>query len=170
MYARGGAISVTATVTLGEQPASGSIAFEPLGGNGFDAPSAVYMGTATIAQDASGGTARVLVLRDPRYTCIGALLGHSNTNTTQDRISYDVNVAGHSFTFARLLSEMTTVNQGSLLLPCLYKTGQWNCRADNVDTFSLSFSFEIFCFDINVAQKVPLRVIQANFPPGIGFT
>ncbi len=63
-------MSVVSTLVLPSQPTLGAVTYEPLGGNGYDAPLAAYIFANVVQGDASGGYIENNIVFDDQFTAI----------------------------------------------------------------------------------------------------
>lgn len=63
-------MSVTTELTLPDQPVSGSLKYEPLGGDGYTSPMGAYNVRVNSASDASGNYNVVSIGFDDQYLCL----------------------------------------------------------------------------------------------------
>ncbi len=171
-------MSVSITGTLGGgQPDASQFVWVPLGGDGKAAPLGCYVARIEVVGDASGGVATAGIIGDDRYTSIAAWL------------SFEVEVAAAAPDFQiRMLNDLTASQPQVLIVgtaphvattvavvnstflwyppPMLYpRGGFWEVRCLNIgagETYRLTA--EVFVFDADIRQIMPLPDLQANFP------
>ncbi len=90
MHVEGNPTSVTETVVMPAQPATGTVIRIPLGGNGYHAPIAAYeVSGFAVTGDASSGSLQAQINMDPRYTALCSFV----TMSIQQGTSADADVS-----------------------------------------------------------------------------
>lgn len=168
-------MSVSMSVTLPAQPATGVSSYTPLGGDGKSAPHGCYFVLATIAGDAGGGTASVTVNFDNRYTNLVAFI---SPQVTSAATAPDFNVfmgpgGSDPEPPVTIVGTMPHTGIGSTNATFLWYPPPiyWRQRGtaaatfintDNTETYSLVM--QIYTFDPQVTLLTPLPVLQWNVP------
>ena len=169
-------MSVSALMTLPDQPTTGRSVLSPLGGNGYSAPHSCYLVQSSVAGDASAGTVLLSIQMDPRYTNLIAWINPLTSSAA----------AAGEFQIAMLENATSTVpgvtivgtypqvtstfggNQSFLWYPPpIYHKGQGLIQLVqiNVDATEVYFlRCQVYCFAIDVLQTTPLPILQWNVP------
>lgn len=172
MHLAGGAhsVSVSSTVTFPSQPTTGTLTFQPLGGNGFIAPHSQYLLSMSVAGDAGGGVVTLKANMDPRYAALIQLISAESSSAAQ--------ADGYRFAIAAKDSALFLTNVG-LMQYSAWESGNritWNPGA-LMDPDYLNFTCVnqdatevyklyaiVYNFDINAPQRVPLPQLFASLP------
>lgn len=169
-------MSVASLTTLPGQPPSGTSRFQPLGGNGKQAPHSCYVVESDLVGDAGAGVASVQIQFDERYT---NLLAWANCRIAVDAGAGDFALSlGHTSTdpevvqvvgtIPQVATSVITSNAAFLWYPApLYFRGDGfiQFRLPNVAaTETYTLAVQIYCFDIDVVQLAPLGILQWNVP------
>ncbi len=162
-------MSVTSTVNLPAQPATGSVVYRPLGGNGFTAPQAVYyVYNHAIVSDASGGDAILIMGMDPQYQCVVDQLAF--------QVQSQATSAVYRFQVELPNDDYIMYNSGSSVLEGGVGRSTWIPQPlFNIDTAALvtpnvdgsetyQFSAIIYLFNKRAQEQVPLNVLLGSFP------
>lgn len=95
MRVEGRTISVTANVTLPDQPTAGLVARIPLGGDGFTAPQAAYaIAGHAVTGDVSGGNAVINLTMDPRFCSLVQFVTFEIAQGTSADAEFRMRIAG----------------------------------------------------------------------------
>lgn len=163
-------MSVLLTVQLPDQPTTGDLEYIPLGGDGFTAPKFAYMlRNASVVGDAGGGTIRIDLLMDPRFSSlISYVTGEVQQASTAD-IEFLFKVAGDrvpaqifqgdALSNALSSSEIgITWRPAPVILPggTMASPPEVSWRVANVLADVLRLTALIFCFDIRVRELLPM--------------
>ena len=82
-------MAITETLVLPAQPASGTVTYVPMGGDGFSAPFAAYViNSFRQTGDAGGGSLAANVTMDQRYTSLASYV----TTIVQQAIDADIDI------------------------------------------------------------------------------
>ncbi len=166
-------MSVTETLSLPAQPSSGTVTYEPLGGDGMIAPLAAYwIDNFIISGDASGGVAELVVECDPRYECLVGFLSSAAWNGT---ISAGVGCTltlkwGTKFdaSITKLGTYEAPDNKSRLhwAPDPIFGPESWTARFENNNGASFLLQAIVYLFKKNVQQYVPLTQLLASLPRG----
>ncbi len=168
-------MSVTATLQLPEQPASGSTIWVPLGGNGYTAPHSMFEVDLQLANDASGGDTRLFILTDPRWESIihrVELVVASSAAQAEFTLNLNISaIAGFPPKVPMNLSgemDFSTLTGTSAAwwdLPPHIDAQQISCTLDNVDATETSIIRAwVYNFHKDASQRVPLGVLLSSIP------
>ncbi len=163
-------MSVVGTLTLPDQPAAGSVAIRPLGGNGYSSPQSYYLAELVVTADASGGTLSATISMDPQYQSVVSLMHASLDSGAADRITrLDIFPESLDPVFSVIANMVVDSDVGQDLLyapPPLFPVGRVAAFLDNVDTEVLHLGLVIYNFKRDAFQKVPLNVLLDSLPRG----
>lgn len=176
-------MSVAATVTLPDEPATGRKAFVPLGGNGYTDPFAMYViRNFLVTMDASGGVATIEVVMDDRFCSMVGYATYISSNGTIDpaTVRWTLGSALAGSTPQMLRARQLPLNRSAVnvsvindmwLPPAFLLPGadfsSLIVATDNDDTFTAQLFCVIYLYNINARQKVPYsHLVQAR--GGIG--
>ncbi len=166
-------MSVTASLTLPAQPASGQVDIRPLGGNGYVSPQSFYLVNINLVSDASGGTNTITVNLDPQYQGVISLMQTRLLSAAADRIVRLTLApeiwAAVALSFSVQGTQVVDSDVGSNLMfspPPLFDSSRAEAIVDNVDTETFTLRMLIYNFKRDAFQKVPLNVLLASLPRG----
>lgn len=170
-------VAVTSNVILPAQPTTGRSVYTPLGGDGITAPHGCYLVQSSIVGDASAGLATLTIQGDARWTNLVAWV---NLKTAAAAGANDFailieDVAGSTVPAEFICGSMPQVaaalfgtNSAFLWFPApIYNkgTGRITAQQTNVGVGETYFvAAQIYCFNIDVAQRTPLPILQWNVP------
>lgn len=163
-------MSVSDTTTLPAQPTTGSVAFIPLGGDGFMAPIAMYqLESVGVVNDASGGTAQLFVNMDPQFQAVIQNIVFDVASAAADKemvcaiTSRDGNYSDVGQVIALLPTITGVSNARASWCPVpLFDCGQINGVVANVDTETFSMSAQILLFNRRATEVIPLSILNAS--------
>lgn len=148
--------------------------FDTFAGTGYMSPLGEYFADIRVVMDASGGTATVTTVLDPRYTNVVAFINaHIIGSATAVEYFVSVQAAASSTgvsvvgTFPLIDSSRTSLNNSLLWYPpALWfpQSGTITFTVDNVDGDTLLCRSQVLVFDSDVRNKVPLNVLMLNLP------
>ncbi len=173
-------MSVSTSVTLPSSPATGTLEYVPLGGDGFTAPFAMYnIRGMTVTGDASAGIATLTINMDDRYTalvgyCMGQIEGAGGNRHVR------MNMGGGRTAGAKV-DELVVVNSSqtqSIILtwvppPLVLPGGRTSVSLIqaaflNVDTDIFSLDCAIYLFNIRARELAAIGPL--NWARGSGST
>jgi len=176
-------MSVTATVTFPSQPASGTLKYVPLGGNGYTDPFAMYqLKDFSVTGDATGGTASLHVIMDNRYCCMLAYASMTSAATGTDPMSirwvWGSDTGGESpqaFRFQE--APVSPLGFGSRVsdtwVPQAFMQGsdpvalRLSVASVNEDTDAVVMHAVIYLYNINARNRVPMsQLVKAQGSSG----
>lgn len=170
-------MSVSSSVQLPAQPASGRTVFTPLGGDGIGAPLACYLVDIDIAGDAGGGVASLQIFGDPRFTNLVAWMNIKATSAAtatdflmqiEDAVSTTVPKPQIVGTLPQIDPSLFGANAAFLWYPPpIYfpGTGNFQVVTENVDATEVyTLALQVYCFNVDVLQLTPLPFLQWNVP------
>lgn len=167
-------MTVSTTLTMPDQPASGQMSYIPLGGDGMNAPHSAYSIFVTVAMDASGGNSQITMFFDERYT---QMVSYMRTEV--------VGVAANASCrqFVRLdgdeictSTEPALYWSGTALASALWKPpGVIVSSRDKSDAYMFSqlvntdgdthnFTARVYNFDKRARELTPISVLLASLP------
>lgn len=170
-------MSVAITVALPNQPATGAVVWTPLGGDGRTAPLGCWLINFQIQGDASGGTATLSIVADPRYT---NLFAWANPTVSSAAGAPDMLIviqeSGTSGaaspvvvgTMPQIATTVSTTNAAFLWYPppmYFQGLGELVFITDNVgvgETYIMRA--QCYAFDIDAPQLTALPWLQMNVP------
>lgn len=173
MYVSGNAhqVSVSATINLPDQPAdTGTISIIPLGGDGLNAPQAMYqLEKVGVTCDATSGTAQVFINMDPQYQAVAQniIFDISSAGGDKELICAITDRSERFSDFAQVIALLPTItgvsNARASWCPVpLFDLGQINGVIANVDTEALLVSAQILLFNRRATELVPLNILVAS--------
>lgn len=181
-------MSVSESLILPQQPVSGTVIDQPLGGNGWTAPHSRHAVNVELASDASGGTNKILVHTDPRWSCVVSFMLLRIANAVADS-AWAMHVVIGVFTGFCQVNGTLDISQvpagilpGALWTPpgFIGSTGvldpvvgdPMNVQAtiNNVDTETLSLHAIVYNYEKDAMRKTPLDVLLASIPRGSNLT
>lgn len=173
-------MAVDLSVQLPAQPASGSVRYEPLGGDGERSPDMMCTFRVNSTGDATGGNHIIRVLMDPtklwvlnwcRHAVVNALtnwesivfivptglfteaqLSFATTVTTVATSTFDAHMLAPPPVFLQKLSDSDAAN------PQIYASKA------NVDAENVNFQGQMLGYNINAAKRTPIDVLLASIP------
>lgn len=166
----GCATSVTETLTLPAQPATGSVFRIPLGGDGFTAPIAAYsIKGFNLVGDAGGNNVEQIVIMDDRFCSLISWVTLRNVQATELDADVILKVSG-SQTPAQMFHELVVASAVAISTTTIVKTfiptpfvlpggpavGNFSTRVLNVLADVVSVDALIYLFDITVREKTPM--------------
>jgi len=163
-------MSVSTVLVLPAQPASGSVSYVPLGGDGFRAPFAMYqLNSVGVVNDASGGTAQIFVDMDPQFQAVCQNMVFDIASAAADK-ELICAISDRSLLYSdiaqviALLPSITGISnaRASWCPVPLFDLGRINGVVANVDTETLSISAQILLFNRRATEVVPLPVLLAS--------
>lgn len=167
-------MSVTATIALPSQPATGLLEYIPLGGDGIQAPHGVYALEAALSSDGGGGTNTITVEMDPQYSTlvqyVTIAMGSSAAaqitflqvrNTVCD--TYDVNIL-NVWTSFNGLGQAVVHPAGLILASTGSTTPQVISTAVNTDTETHTLRIRMYLFVKELRQYAPNWMTMFNLP------
>ncbi len=163
-------MSVSATITLPEQPAVGSIAYVPLGGDGYAAPFAMYqLNSVGVVNDATSGTAQLFINMDPQFQAViqNMVFDIASAAADKELVCSISDRTGLYTDFAQVIALLPSItgisNARASWCPVpLFDVGQINGIVANVDTETLSISGQILLFNRRATEIVPLPLLLAS--------
>ena len=168
-------MSVEEILDLPNQPSSGTVTYEPLGGDGVVAPmAAYYVNNFAITGDASGGDASLEVNCDERFACLCALMSTAaNGGSISAGVGCQLSMR-HGDPPPGILNIGIT-RTGDYISPDNRSRVHWNpdpifgphqvsARWDNVNGANFLLDVVFYLFDKNVEQITPLPQLLACLP------
>lgn len=164
-------MSVTGSLQLPGQPASGMVVWSALGGNGSFGPLGFWNVEQNLPNDVSGGTATITINLDPRYTNLVAYIEIIKTSAAAAS-EFTMTMQHTTATIAPriLIVGNAPIAQGiSAYLwypPPIYyqQDGQLIVVTDNIDTETLQVRFQCYSFLPDVRKLEPLNVLNWLVP------
>ncbi len=157
------------TVRLPEQPTTGTVRYIPLGGDGFVAPFAAYaINSHQVTGDATGTTATLRVLMDPRFCSLTAFSTLQIQQATPGDVACRMDLSGAGYPGQPVSVVMTSIGLVSVVnvsntykpVPVVMPGGGEDVAlgavALNVDTDIYTVNALIYLFDISVREKTPM--------------
>lgn len=173
MAGRAESVSVSSTLDMPAQPASGELVIRPLGGDGYTSPQSYYLVNFDLDADGSGGTITLRINFDPQFQSVVSLIHCKMTSAAADRqIRIDIfpviwQAAGPKFSVSALAVQDADVGLDLLYAPPpVFNVGRVGVLVDNVDTENLDLNMVIYNFKRDAFTKTPLNVILASLPRG----
>ncbi len=172
-------MAVNAQVVLPAQPATGSVVYRPLGGDGYTSPMSAYLVRLFgIAGDASGGVASLDLFTDPQFESVFSFVSLAATSPAAseavrfDLYQRDAAAGGISrWEFPGTLSFNADVGSiCSFAPPPLFDIGRLSMNTDNVDTETYFMAALVYNFARDAAQKTPLATLLASLPRSFDIT
>jgi len=174
-------VSVTETVILPAQPASGSTFYRPLGGDGIIAPHSMIAINVVLAHDASAGFVRIDVRFDDRYSSLMPWCGIAVEGAAADVVARCVVSTGAN---NLPIVETPTLTQGPAglsdpncaliwkpppyVIPGGQDRGTMSFQVVNTNGDTSELSMYVLQFDIDVLRKTPLPILLASVGPMAG--
>jgi len=161
-------MAISQSFALPAQPASGSVEFIPLGGNGFTAPQSAFLFDMRITGDASGGAIDFTVLRDERFEHIVSFMSIESNNAAA--IAYLMGIrrkAGVTFHNIGTTKESGAVQDLASIIwspPTMIEPISWTAKVVNTDLESFKFKGIVYNFNIRSSEETPLAVLMASVP------
>lgn len=170
-------MSVSATVTLPNAPATGVLRYTPLGGNGYTSPHAMYqLKNFLVTGDSGGGTASLEVVMDDRFCCMIAyasmIFGGASTNPATVNWTWGGGLAGISPQFIQ--QRQVTLSNTSVGAPRIADTFDspafvhgsdsnlaLTVTTVNEDADTVQLFLSVYLFNINAREKVPIELLVA---------
>ncbi len=170
-------MAVTSEVVLPAQPTTGRSVYTPLGGNGVTAPHGCYLVNTSIAGDASAGVATLGITGDARFTNLFAWINPkvSAAAAANDFVLTLEETSGSTVPNTVVVGSLPQVaaalfgTNASFLWyppPVYFKgSGRVGAQMNNVGVGEVYLcTLQVYVFDIDVAQKTPLPLLQWNVP------
>ncbi len=166
----GDLIAVSSTVTLPDQPTSGTVSYVPLGGDGFSAPFASYnIRSMGVTGAAGGGSAVLRVNMDPRFCSLVAFIALQNAQVSALDADFKVRIASdrmavptHSGLITAINASVASVTVSTtwepppIVLPGGGANSFLDTRMLNVDSDEYTIDVLIYLFDIRVRELTPM--------------
>jgi len=163
-------LSINLTVTLPNQPATGSTTIRPLGGDGYTSPQSYYLADITGVADASGGSITLNIVTDPQFQSVVSILHTSMLSGAGDRLVAIGMFTQESDIVLTVIGNMVVdadVGQSMLYSPPpLFPCRRVRAVVDNVDTETFELDMVVYNFKRDAFQKVPLNVLLDSLPRG----
>ncbi len=156
-------MAVTETVTLPGQPATGSVLYQPMGGDGRTAPMGRYEIDASLAMDGTGGAWDFLFELDPQYMNLVSVMGIF-LNQGADTIGFTMDIKLQEntsiFRVAGDLLQLSSTGASRLWSPPpIVDPVGIDFRLVNSDTFTGAATATIYVFRKGVQHEVPIDKI-----------
>jgi len=158
-------VAVTASVTLPDQPATGSVDYVTLAGDGYYAPHSMYIVAIAADEDASGGSITLTVNPDPRFAQCATIMSCFDTDTTPKPFQMNLGIERpgqgvFSYVFTRDSADSPTgIQVVGFMPPIFVPQARWEVSVANVDTFALEMRMLVYNFMIDAPKRVPLQFI-----------
>jgi len=171
-------VSVSRTIVLPDRPTVGTLTFKPLGGDGEVAPRSSYeLRAFSIAGDAGGGTATLVITLDSVYESVIAQASYSATSSAaaqdlyfQIRSYSDTGVQlqqDHTVPAVAILGSQDGVARALWVPPPIFKATDIRMVCNNVDaTETYAMNVTIYNFNKRASERTPLNVLLASLPRG----
>ncbi len=170
-------MAVAEAVVIPAQPTTGRTVYTPLGGNGVSAPHSCYLVQLAVTGDASAGLSTLSIQGDARFTNLFAWI-NPKTGASAGANDFALlleETAGSTVPASFICGTMPQVaaatfgTNASFLWypPPVYFKGNGRIQAQqpNVGAGETYFlAAQIYCFNIDVAQRTPLPLLQWNVP------
>ncbi len=175
-------MAVAGEFTIPQQPADGSgadallggLRLIPLGGNGKTAPQLMYVISASLVSDGSGGANSITVNFDPRFKSLVTLVNAVNTSASGAiEVVYELvttvsNTRFRAFDPAVPVNDLDTLNVSVWNPPPIVDADQLVTKVPNVTGDTHIMNAVIYCFNRRVLELTPIYKILANLPrPGV---
>ncbi len=163
-------MSVVLEVTLPAQPASGTVEFLPLGGDGRTAPHSMFLVDIQGTGDATGNHLRLTINRDQRFEQLCSYMMLQNGSAAAVDYRMQVLTAGAARQINVGATKHATIDvtftvASIIWAPPAYMLGdQWQMATANVDTIVSRLKVLLYNFDIQASKKTPLPLLLASLP------
>lgn len=155
-------VSETTSIPIA-QPASGSVLFQPMGGDGWTSPQGRYEIDISLAMNVSGGTWRIAVQLDPQYMNLVALM-QLETDQASDTIPFAMDMKLKASTnIFRVAGDLLQLDSASCSrlwsVPPAIDVKDIDFRLDNTDTFTGRATATIYVFRKGAQHIIPIDKI-----------
>jgi len=172
-------MAVSVITQLPAQPAAGDSTWQPLGGNGTQAPIGSYIFETQIAGDATGGNATVTVNGDVRYTNIYAwLAGMIDADAAAGDFMLTISRGGGSLeapprivgTIPTIATTVGATNSSYLWYPPSLLYNQSGVAAFQCPNVGVNETYilrgQVFCFNPDVRALAAFQWLRMVSPGG----
>lgn len=153
-------MTIFETISLPNQPVTGSAIFQPMGGDGWTAPLGRYEVDASLTMDASGGTWSIGVELDRQFMNLVALMQlEMNISSDTEAFSMDIKMRAATNIYrvaGDLLQTQTTSINRIWSPPPIIDPVNMDFRLGNTDTKIGRATGTVYCFRKGAQHEVPI--------------
>jgi len=161
-------VTVFEVINLPDQPAIGSIRYQPMGGDGWESPKARYEINVQLAGDVSGQIWLVSCVLDPQFMNLVALMALTvdvASDTTEFSMDTKLSEGGSTYRVAGDLLQATQDNSSRLWTPPpMIDPVSINFRLLNVDGVIGTCDATVYLFNKSAQHVVPIEQIFQCLP------